>query len=83
MIDQHSRWPEEIPLRSLSAKATCDTLKEIFIRKGIPNVIASDIGTNFTSRLAKKFTKRFDCIPRSLVLDMQRRMDSRRGITIY
>ncbi|GFS82288.1 hypothetical protein NPIL_576731 [Nephila pilipes] len=64
MIDQHSRWPEAIPLRSLSAKATCDALMEIFMRTGIPNVIASDMGTNFTSKLTQEFMKRLGCTPR-------------------
>ncbi|XP_055936794.1 uncharacterized protein LOC129966395 [Argiope bruennichi] len=64
LMDQHSRWPEAIPLRSLTAKATCDALLEIFMRTGIPNVIASDNGTNFISKLTQEFMKRLGCAPR-------------------
>ncbi|XP_055932014.1 uncharacterized protein K02A2.6-like [Argiope bruennichi] len=64
LMNQHSRWPEAIPLRSLTAKATCDALLEIFMRTGIPNVIASDNGTNFISKLTQEFMKRLGCSPR-------------------
>ncbi|XP_035228920.1 uncharacterized protein LOC118201016 [Stegodyphus dumicola] len=64
LMDQHSRWPEAIPLRSLTAKATCDALLEIFTRTGIPKIIASDQGTNFISQLTQEFMKRLGCHPR-------------------
>ncbi|GBM61394.1 Retrovirus-related Pol polyprotein from transposon 17.6 [Araneus ventricosus] len=64
LMDQMTRWPEAIPLRSLSAKATCDALLQIFSRTGIPNVIASDRGTNFTSSLTEEFVKRIGSSPR-------------------
>ncbi|GFX41563.1 protein NYNRIN [Trichonephila clavipes] len=38
LMDQHSRWPEAIPLKSLTAKSTCEALLEIFSRTGIPEV---------------------------------------------
>ncbi|GBO22746.1 Gag-Pol polyprotein [Araneus ventricosus] len=59
-----TRWPEAISLRSLSAKTTCDALLQIFSRTGIPNVIASDRGTNFTSSLTEEFVKRIGSSPR-------------------
>ncbi|XP_075736237.1 uncharacterized protein LOC119161800 isoform X1 [Rhipicephalus microplus] len=36
LVDLCTRWPEVIPLRSLTAKATCDALIEIFSRTGVP-----------------------------------------------
>ncbi|GFW82964.1 protein NYNRIN [Trichonephila clavipes] len=51
LIDQHSRWPEAIPLKSLTAKSTCEALLEIFSRTGIPEVIVMDNATNFTANL--------------------------------
>ncbi|GFY22008.1 transposon Ty3-I Gag-Pol polyprotein [Trichonephila clavipes] len=30
MMDQHTRWPEVVPLRSLTAKTACDSLLQIF-----------------------------------------------------
>ncbi|GFV12180.1 hypothetical protein TNCV_1536771 [Trichonephila clavipes] len=64
MMDQHTRWPEAVPLRSLTAKNACDSLLQIFSRTGIPSVIASDQGTNFKSALTQEFTKRIGSSPR-------------------
>ena len=51
VIDYATRWPEAVPLSALTAKATCDALLQIFTRTGIPKIIISDCGTNFTSEL--------------------------------
>ncbi|GFV46389.1 retrovirus-related Pol polyprotein from transposon opus [Trichonephila clavipes] len=64
MMDQHTRWPEAVPLRSLTAKNACDSLLQIFSRTGIPSIIASDQGTNFKSALTQEFTKRIASSPR-------------------
>ncbi|GFX12211.1 hypothetical protein TNCV_1103291 [Trichonephila clavipes] len=64
MMDQHTRWPEAVPLRSLTAKNACDSLLQIFSRTGIPSIIASDQGTNFKSALTQEFTKRIGSSPR-------------------
>ena len=64
LVDQCSRWVEAIPLRNCSAKSTCDALLEIFARTGIPKVIISDNGTNFTSSLMTEFRARLGCSPR-------------------
>ncbi|GFW74102.1 hypothetical protein TNCV_4176481 [Trichonephila clavipes] len=64
MTDQHTRWPEAVPLRSLTAKNACDSLLQIFSRTGIPSIIASDQGTNFKSALTQEFTKRIGSSPR-------------------
>ncbi|GFS64106.1 retrovirus-related Pol polyprotein from transposon 17.6 [Trichonephila clavipes] len=64
MMDQHTRWPEAVPLRSLKAKTACDSLLQIFPRTGIPSIIASDQGTNFKSALTQEFKKRIGSSPR-------------------
>ncbi|GFX63964.1 retrovirus-related Pol polyprotein from transposon 17.6 [Trichonephila clavipes] len=64
MMDQHTRWPEAVPLRSLTAKNACDSLLQIFSRTGIPSIIASDQDTNFKSALTQEFTKRIGSSPR-------------------
>ncbi|XP_042899321.2 uncharacterized protein [Parasteatoda tepidariorum] len=64
LVDQNTRWPEAVPLKSLSAKTTCDALLTIFTRTGIPNVIASDQGTNFKSALTQEFQKCIGSSPR-------------------
>ncbi|CAL1288441.1 unnamed protein product [Larinioides sclopetarius] len=64
LMDQHSRWPEAVPLKSLTAKNTCEALLEIFSRTGIPEVIVMDNATNFTSRLTQEFLKILGACPR-------------------
>ncbi|GFY29326.1 retrovirus-related Pol polyprotein from transposon 17.6 [Trichonephila clavipes] len=64
MMDQHTRCPEAVPLRSLTAKTACDSLLQIFSRTGILSIIASDQGTNFKSALTQEFTKRIGSSPR-------------------
>lgn len=64
VIDLCTRWPEVVCLRSLSARATCDALLAIFSRTGIPEVIASDCGTNFTAALTREFLAKLGCSPR-------------------
>ncbi|GFW46404.1 retrovirus-related Pol polyprotein from transposon 17.6 [Trichonephila clavipes] len=64
LVDQHTRWGEAVPLTSLSAKVTCEALLSIFSRTGIPNVVASDNGTNFAADLTKEFEKRIGSSPR-------------------
>ncbi|GFW15624.1 retrovirus-related Pol polyprotein from transposon opus [Trichonephila clavipes] len=64
LVDQHIRWGEAVPLTSLSAKVTCEALLSIFSRTGIPNVVASDNGTNFAAKLTKEFEKRIGSSPR-------------------
>lgn len=64
IIDLCTQWPEVVCLRSLSARATCDALLRVFSSTGIPEVIASDCGTNFTAELTQEFLKRLGCSPR-------------------
>ncbi|GFX90681.1 retrovirus-related Pol polyprotein from transposon opus [Trichonephila clavipes] len=65
-MDQHSRWPEAIPIESLMAKSTCEALleREIFDRTGIPEVIVMDNATNFTASLTQEFLKILGACPR-------------------
>ena len=64
VVDQHSRWPEAIPIKSLTARATCDAFMEVFMRTGIPRIIAMDNGTNFAANLTQEFLKRLGCAPK-------------------
>ncbi|GFT15125.1 retrovirus-related Pol polyprotein from transposon 17.6 [Trichonephila clavipes] len=63
-MDQHSRWPEAIPLKSLTAKSMCEALLEILSRTGIPEVIVMDNATNFTASLTQEFLKILGACPR-------------------
>jgi len=54
IVDNYTRWPTVYMLKSLTAKSVCDALLDLFVNVGVPNVIISDQGTNFTEQLTKK-----------------------------
>ncbi|GFV27309.1 transposon Ty3-I Gag-Pol polyprotein [Trichonephila clavipes] len=64
MMDQHTRWPETVLLRSLTTKTPCHSLLQIFSSTGILSIIVSDQGTNFKPALTQEFTKRIGSSPR-------------------
>ena len=51
-------------MKSLTAKAVCDALLELWQFTGCCSYISSDLGTNFTSKLTREFEKRLGCSPR-------------------
>ena len=51
ILDRTSRFPEAIPLRSMKADKIVQALVEFFTRYGLPEVVQSDCGTNFTSKV--------------------------------
>lgn len=64
VVDLCTRWPEVVCLRTLTSKAVCDALLEIFSRLGVPETICCDNGTNFTANLTKEFLERMGTTPR-------------------
>ena len=64
VIDSCTRFPFAFLLRSVTAKAVCDCLLQIFALVGVRKVITSDKGTCFTSQLTQEFIKLFGCSPR-------------------
>jgi len=56
LIDVCTRWVEACPLKTLTARETCDALLGMFNRIGIPKVIVSDNGTNFVAGLTNYLT---------------------------
>ena len=50
ILDRTTRYPEAIPLRTFKAEKVVKVLIEYFARFGLPEVIQSDCGTNFTSK---------------------------------
>jgi Integrase core domain len=59
-VDVYSRWGECFPLKTLTAKETCDRLMELFLRVGLPSAIISDNATNMVSGLNKELYKRLE-----------------------
>jgi len=64
LCDRMSRFPVAFCLSSLSAKCVCNALLQLFQMTGIPSVIQSDCGTNFTSKLTRTFLQMLGCSPR-------------------
>ena len=52
-----SRWPEAIPLRTITAKAVSVGMMEIFARTGIPLQLISDQGAQFVGALVSQLCK--------------------------
>ena len=48
-----TRWPEAIPLRSITARSVTTGLLDIFSRSGIPLQLLSDQGAQFTGNVLK------------------------------
>ncbi|XP_076049782.1 uncharacterized protein LOC143030516 [Oratosquilla oratoria] len=51
IVDCATRYPEAIPLRRITAKNVVRALIHFFTQVGLPTVVQSDQGSNFTSRL--------------------------------
>jgi transposase InsO family protein len=50
MIDRASRWPEAVPMTSITAEVCADTFAEAWVaRFGVPTTVTTDRGTQFTS----------------------------------
>lgn len=54
---QTTRYPAAYPLRTITAKSVVKALTQFFSVFGVPKVIQSDQGTNFTSNLFKQALK--------------------------
>ncbi len=46
-----TRWPEAVPLRSITAKAVVEGLWSIFSRTSVPEVVLSDQGSQFCGKV--------------------------------
>ena len=56
-IDSASRWPEAIPVRSMTTKVVIRCLTEIFSRCGFPEKLTTDNGSQFVSKEFKKWLR--------------------------
>ena len=59
VVDFYSKYPEVIPMKSKTAKATIVALKSIFARHGIPNKIIAD-NMPFNSKEFHEFGKKWN-----------------------
>ena len=56
-IDSATRWPEAIPIRSITAKTIITQLTNIFSRCGFPTALTSDNGSQFTGKAFQTWLK--------------------------
>nr|VZI32415.1 unnamed protein product [Spirometra erinaceieuropaei] len=57
LVDTYSKWPEIAPLNPATASATIAFLRRIFSQHGLPEVLVSDNGSQFTSSLFEDFCR--------------------------
>ena len=57
IVDYATRYPEAIPLRTISSKAIADVLIQYFTKVGIPDEIVSHQGSNLMSKLMARLYK--------------------------
>ncbi|GFU71135.1 retrovirus-related Pol polyprotein from transposon 412 [Trichonephila clavipes] len=67
-----SKYPEAIPVESITSPNVIDALLSIFSRIGFPREIQSDLGTSFTNELTTTFFNKFGIkVTRSSVIHPQ------------
>ena len=57
MMCANTRFPEAVPLRTITSKNVIQAMIKFFSFVGLPRVVQSDRGTNFTSRVFAKVLK--------------------------
>lgn len=57
LVDSYSKWPEIIPMRSITTRNTVRVLMSIFATHGLPERIVSDNSPQFCSKEFDNFTK--------------------------
>jgi len=63
IVDNCTRWPTVYALKSLTARAVCDALVDLFANVGVPSKVISDNGTNFSSQITQELLRRLRCSP--------------------
>ncbi|XP_062704544.1 uncharacterized protein K02A2.6-like [Aedes albopictus] len=58
IVDAFSKWPEVKIIRDMTTDTTIDRLREYFVTYGVPSVIVSDRGVQFTSDQFREFVRR-------------------------
>lgn len=58
-VDAYSKWPEILPMNQITSQETIMELRQLFSRFGVPDILVSDNGTQFTSSIFSDFCNRF------------------------
>ena len=59
IVDYYSRWVEHRKLTSLTSEHTIEVLKEVFATHGIPDLILTDNGPQFSAESFAQFTQSY------------------------
>jgi len=62
-VDSYTRWPTVYALKSLTTRAVCDALLDLFSNVGVPSKIISENGTNFSGQMTKELLRHLECSP--------------------
>ena len=57
LVDYATRYPEAIPLKSISTEAVAEALVDIYNRLGVLEEVLSDMGTQFVSECMKEVSR--------------------------
>ena len=57
LVDFVTCYPEAVPLKNIDSETVAEALVDIFSRRGIPEEILSDLGTQFVSNCMKEVTR--------------------------
>lgn len=55
VVDAYSKWPEVFIMSSTTSERTIDTLRNMFARYGLPQIMVTDNGSQFTSAEFQEF----------------------------
>ncbi|XP_053230834.1 uncharacterized protein K02A2.6-like [Podarcis raffonei] len=55
VVDSQSKGLEVVPTSTMSARATINTFRKLFVTHGLPDILVSNNGTTFTSAEFKEF----------------------------
>lgn len=58
IVDAHSKWLDIHAMHSATTSATVEKLRQTFATHGLPDIIVSDNGSNFTSAEFEEFLRR-------------------------
>jgi transposase InsO family protein len=57
VVDAHSKYPDVIPVHSMTSGQTVTALRKLCAQHGLPETIVSDNGTQFKSQVFKEFCR--------------------------
>ncbi|CAB4041645.1 zinc finger [Paramuricea clavata] len=57
LVDYTTRYPDAVPLKSISTEAVAESLVDMYSRLGVPEEVLSDLGTQFVSECMQEVSR--------------------------